>query len=222
MNRIKSILKSLKLNESTISMLLGAIIIVVVGVLIVNFLRGQSGGETIPAVGTEEEERTLPATHTVREGEDLWKISEEYYGTGYNWTDIAEANNISNPNQIAEGQELTIPDVEAAGPTATVVAEGTTTPAPTGTIAATATIAQASPTSGPVATVTPVETEEGDEVVSTPTIEGTSYTVIKGDTLWDIAVRAYGDGYKWTEIASANNLVNPNIIHAGNVFTLPR
>jgi nucleoid-associated protein YgaU len=40
--------------------------------------------------------------------------------------------------------------------------------------------------------------------------------------LWTIAVRAYGDGYKWTEIAKANKLVNPNLIHPGNVFVLPR
>lgn len=53
-------------------------------------------------------------------------------------------------------------------------------------------------------------------------ITGVSYTVVKGDYLWSIALRAYGDGYKWTEIAKANNLVNPDYIHAGNVLKLPR
>lgn len=48
------------------------------------------------------------------------------------------------------------------------------------------------------------------------------YTVVPGDNLWNIAVREYGDGYAWTKIASANNLVNPNLIHTGNVLTLPR
>ena len=53
-------------------------------------------------------------------------------------------------------------------------------------------------------------------------ITGVTYTVEKGDYLWEIAVRAYGDGYKWVEIAKANNLVNPDVIHSGNVLKLPR
>lgn len=53
-------------------------------------------------------------------------------------------------------------------------------------------------------------------------IEVENYTVQHGDYLWDIAVRAYGDGFKWTEIAHANNLSDPNIIHAGNILKIPR
>lgn len=53
-------------------------------------------------------------------------------------------------------------------------------------------------------------------------ISGDSYTVEKGDTLWSISVRAYGDGYQWTKVAEENNLLNPNLIHVGNVLTLPR
>jgi len=47
------------------------------------------------------------------------------------------------------------------------------------------------------------------------------YTAVKGDTLWDIAVKEYGDGFQWTKIAESNHLVNPELIHAGNVFILP-
>lgn len=60
------------------------------------------------------------------------------------------------------------------------------------------------------------------DMLSTSTEKATTVTVVKGDTLWQIAVREYGDGYAWVKIARANNLVNPNIIHVGNVFTLPR
>ncbi len=58
--------------------------------------------------------------------------------------------------------------------------------------------------------------------IQTKKISGTSYTIEKGDTLWDIAVRAYGDGYAWTKIAKANNLNNPSVIHSGNRLTIPR
>lgn len=54
------------------------------------------------------------------------------------------------------------------------------------------------------------------------TITGTSYKVVKGDNLWDIAVRAYGDGYKWSEIAKANKLTNPDLIFSENVLKVPR
>lgn len=53
-------------------------------------------------------------------------------------------------------------------------------------------------------------------------ITGASYTIVNGDYLWDIAIRAYGDGYRWVEIAKVNNIANPDIIHAGNVLKLPR
>lgn len=48
-----------------------------------------------------------------------------------------------------------------------------------------------------------------------------SYTVVRGDNLWAIAVKEYGDGYAWTRIAKANNLVNPRVIHRGNVLLIP-
>ena len=48
------------------------------------------------------------------------------------------------------------------------------------------------------------------------------YTVSRGDSLWKIAEREYGTGYAWTRISEYNNLVNPNIIHPGNLLKLPK
>jgi nucleoid-associated protein YgaU len=53
-------------------------------------------------------------------------------------------------------------------------------------------------------------------------ITGSSYTVVEGDNLWDIAVRRYGDGYRWVDIAKANSLSNPDLIYPGSKFALPR
>jgi nucleoid-associated protein YgaU len=57
--------------------------------------------------------------------------------------------------------------------------------------------------------------------VSSATTVKKEYTIVKGDSLWTIAVKNYNDGYKWTEIAKANNLTEPSVIHAGNVLMLP-
>jgi len=45
--------------------------------------------------------------------------------------------------------------------------------------------------------------------------------VARNDNLWKIAVREYGDGYKWTEIAKANNLKNPGLLEIGQKLVLP-
>lgn len=48
-----------------------------------------------------------------------------------------------------------------------------------------------------------------------------SYTVVKGDTLWGIAKRFLNDGARYKEIASINNITNPDKIYPGQVFKLP-
>lgn len=48
------------------------------------------------------------------------------------------------------------------------------------------------------------------------------YTVVAGDHLWSIAEKFYEDGYKWTLIASENNIQNPDIILPGQELTLPK
>lgn len=226
---LKETLKKAKLNESTISMLLGALVIIVVGVAAVNYLGNGNTGETIPAIESEDlsfdlDGRDLPTQHTVEAGEDLWKISEQYYDSGYNWVAIAEANDISNPNQLSEGDTITIPAVDtgevvAATPTPETIAQAD--PEPTDIPAATSI---PRPTEEPTNAPTIAEQIGGEEVVTggQESIGGETYTVVRGDTLWSIAQRAYGDPYRWVDIASANDLVNPDVIHAGNVFSIPR
>ena len=163
-------------------MVLGALVIVIVGILIVNYLKDKRS-QTLPEALTTSNQSQIGKVHTVAKGETLWAISEDVYGSGYNWTDVYKANNLKS-EKIEVGQELTLPNVPAKQPTATKQ----------------------------VSIVAP----------ATQAITGNSYTVVHGDSLWKIAVRAYGDGYKWVEIAKANNLVNPGIIHSGNVLVLPR
>ena len=53
----------------------------------------------------------LPCEHTVRTGDNLWKISYRYYGSGSYWKKIYEANKseIRKPEFLEPGTVLKIP-----------------------------------------------------------------------------------------------------------------
>lgn len=48
------------------------------------------------------------------------------------------------------------------------------------------------------------------------------HTVARGETLSAIAVRYYGRADRYRDIAAASNVSNPNLIHPGQVLTIPR
>lgn len=50
------------------------------------------------------------------------------------------------------------------------------------------------------------------------------YQVVKGDSLWKIAVRTYGDGYQWVKIWEENKakLPNANGLEIGMILTIPK
>jgi nucleoid-associated protein YgaU len=132
--QLKKWLKSLKLNESTISMILGGLVVVVVGILIYNYFTsvGKQTGQPLSGDQQLTQELTpkgLPTTHIVAAGENLWTIAEKYYGSGYNFVDIAAANKLANPNKLLVGQTLEIPKVEAKTKTAELPTEVKVTPA---------------------------------------------------------------------------------------------
>lgn len=219
---LKKFLKTLKLNESTISLILGVLVIVVAGVLVFNFFKSRNEGETLETGEVTEAQQEEGPTivrdgktyHVVQSDDSLWSIAEKYYKSGYNWVDIAKANNLSNANTISVGQELLIPEVDAK--VATVLGEPSATPEPT-KIAENTTETPTESLESPTPTA-----EKLANTSSEDKIEGDSYTVVAGDNLWKICERAYGDGYKWSEVAKANKLENPNIIHPGDVITLAR
>ncbi|WP_310768445.1 LysM peptidoglycan-binding domain-containing protein [Mycobacterium sp. Z3061] len=73
--------------------------------------------------------------------------------------------------------------------------------------------AAAEPAEEAVAEAAPAEPE--------PEPAARTYTVESGDTLWAIAERFYGDGSKYQVIADASGIPNPDLIHPGQVLTIP-
>jgi nucleoid-associated protein YgaU len=47
--------------------------------------------------------------YVVKSGDNLSNISKSFYGNANDYTKIAQANNISNPDKIQVGQQLKIP-----------------------------------------------------------------------------------------------------------------
>ncbi|MBR4934415.1 MAG: LysM peptidoglycan-binding domain-containing protein, partial [Anaerotignum sp.] len=47
-----------------------------------------------------------------------------------------------------------------------------------------------------------------------------TYTVQKGDCLWNIAKKQLGDGTKYRQIAEKNGISDPNKIYPGQVLKL--
>lgn len=177
---IKKLLKTIKLNESSISMVLGIIVIVIVGSLVIRYLKADRG--TIPQelLNQPNSIELSIKTHKVQKGENLWVIAENYYGDGFKWVDIATENKIANASIIEVDQELVIPNLEEQ------------------------------------------EIQVNETITESKDIEPQQYTIVRGDSLWKIAVKVYGDGYKWVEIAKENKIITPNTIHSGNILVLPR
>ena len=48
-----------------------------------------------------------------------------------------------------------------------------------------------------------------------------TYVVQRGDTMWDIAQRVYGEGQRWPDIAAANQITDPKKLRVGQKLTLP-
>ncbi len=183
-------------NQSKLSLVLGGLIVLVVGILVFNYFN-KPKAQLGPAQQTDNQgdvvAENLPGKYTVKEGDTLFVIADKYYKDGYKYTEIAKANNLPNVDSIEVGQVLEIPKVEA----------------------------QMAPQASPEAEMGN-GTGGGDTTIWGPKIDGDTYTVTDGDWLSTISARAYGDVYSFDKIAKANNITDPNLIEPGTILKLPR
>ncbi|MEM6750077.1 MAG: LysM peptidoglycan-binding domain-containing protein [Planctomycetota bacterium] len=62
----------------------------------------------------------------------------------------------------------------------------------------------------------------GGDLGPAPAAESSrTYTIQKGDKLWNIAKREYGSGQRWVDIAEANPDINPDKLPIGLTIVLP-
>jgi nucleoid-associated protein YgaU len=181
-------------GESYTNVLLGIIVVIIAALFVASLAKTRHTQTTssistanLPTATPQQENHQQENNHMyiVKEGDTLWTIAENTYTSGYNWTDIAKANNLENPDAIEIGMKLILPTVNQ------------------------------SQSLGQVLTPTPEQTPG-------QAIKTNSYVIQPGDSLWDIAVRAYADGYQWTKLAQVNKLDNPDLIFAGNTLQIPR
>jgi nucleoid-associated protein YgaU len=109
--------------------------------------------------------------------------------------------------------------IAAAEPTPAVsAAAAPVAPAP----APSASVAAAPPAAAPVQT--PATSETPSATAAHAVVPDVlTYSVVKGDNLWDLAVKYYGDGLRYADIFSANaSLIHdPNLIYIGQIFVVP-
>lgn len=63
--------------------------------------------------------------------------------------------------------------------------------------------------------------DPGSNGLGAPETVNIVYTVTKGDTLWRIAERLYGDGSEWTRLANANAPIEPRALVIGTPLLVP-
>lgn len=142
-------------------------------------------------------------------GPSLEQVVADYVGTHSPYTPKLDG-------RITELAAATQPAAatEAAKPADTAQAGGTAAPAAKPADAASSETAKPAEAAKPVETAKPAET-------AAPIQAGGTHTIVKGDTYWDIAVKAYGDGTKWRRIANANPGQEAHRLLVGSELKIP-
>lgn len=111
--------KNFDWQESYTSLILGAIIVIILGLLVANYFTKKSseigGGEqTTIQEQTTNQKPVNSSEYKVVSGDSLSAISQKLYGTMDNWPVLAKVNNIATPNLIYTDTNLKVPPKEEA------------------------------------------------------------------------------------------------------------
>ena len=97
-------------QENWAGLVVGAIIVVIIALLVVNFInRGRNAQIDNGEQTTNMESSPSPSSYKVVAGDSLSKIAEKYYQDQAFWPVLARINKIVNPNVIYVDSTLNIP-----------------------------------------------------------------------------------------------------------------
>lgn len=224
-----SVAEYLKLGESYTSLVLGIIAVIIGTVLLLSVVHNRQGTritpEVTPTIAQSQSFAISPTGIAIKQPTMTQGLEKP---TEVTPTPKAEEENKAQPQQVAGGTTYTV----AAGDNLWIIAEKAYKDgykwveiAKANNLTDPNDIHVGNKLVIPGVTKDIPTVQTADEHLSTSTqskIVENTYKVQPGDSLWGIALRAYGDGYRWVEIAKVNNLTDPNVIHVNNVLKIPR
>lgn len=202
---IKKFLKQLRLRESLMSTVLGLVVVVVAGTLLFSYFTKKS---TTNLEDLDQEKIDLETVEPVKPGEVQEGEKPQGLPTTHN---VAKGETLWKIAETYYGSGYNFVDIvkENSLKSANVIEIGQELRIPD--------------VQAKKQTISGVE--QKITVVSAQTITADTHTVSPNDSLWSIAVRAYGDGFQWTKIYQANKEkigTDPNRIEKGTELTIPR
>ncbi|MBI2442772.1 MAG: LysM peptidoglycan-binding domain-containing protein [Candidatus Levybacteria bacterium] len=217
-----------KFSESYTSLILGIVVVIIATVLLISFLRGREFGKVPQAPEISSTKIEPEATSTPATGEEQLTPTVEPTRQVVQKTPTLAPTAPPQPQVSGKGTYTV-----QAGDDLWHIAEKVYKDGYKWTL-----IAQANDITNPgmifkgdvlkipdvsqIPSQQPEPGAKGGQQSAQPTaIVGNRYTIRRGDTLWSIAERRYNNGYRWVNIAKANSLTNPDLIHADNVLQLP-
>lgn len=110
----QGIFEQLKLSESYVSLILGAVVVFAVAILFFAFFRENSlrdNSDMTKINVSPAPSHVKQKTYTLQDGEGLWDVAVKFYGDGYKYTELIKVNNFENPDDIPPGTKIVIPDI---------------------------------------------------------------------------------------------------------------
>src|SRR3989338_6975926 len=193
-----------KIRENYLSIALGLLVLLVAVSIVFRANDSMTTKKNQEAEQQAKEEQLAQGQeYVVKKGDSVSSIARDQLGSMDYTKAIVDENKLMNPEKIEVGQKLVLPRVSIKATGDEKIA-GEQTDEQTGE--------QVS------------ESNPAKVVTSAPTgaITGKTYTVQKGDTLFNITVRAYNNSTMMYKVMHANKIWNPNYIEAGMTLQLPR
>lgn len=140
------------------------------------------------------------------------------FGKGGSGTDDMEADNNVTSVADVDARSSSGSDTSAAAQETVVPAD----PADSETAETVQSQETAETAAAPAAETAAAETQADESTAAASGGPGTDYLIRKGDTLWDISERFYGDPWKYPSIAKENDIIkDPDLIYWGFRITIP-